>query len=500
MKTYFKYLLMMACLSAFESISASEITSITKPIAKFEIVVLDTFFLKKPSVEFKIYKDGMNTKYNMQVITVSGNLKLGATKFTIPLSTPVNYGKIYLRYQKGEQFENIIGFDRILFLMEVEDDIKIIIDKGKVEFKGKGSEKYACAFSLSKNANVFHKQHMIRGELLRKGNYTEGFKKDQLNQDSLFNVRKQILTSYRSNLSNQIYNLMLADIWADYNGALVTGMLSNVAQFIKGKVDEKQLNAVRVAYRNYLKRFDDKFLPEDILAKSFKYCDVLFRREYSFKEAFGNPDSSSFLSRYHAINRNYEGVIRDKVMLINFYMSKVKSEEFELVKKEAVNQTRSALYRTALTNLVNNRTGIAYEFELPDKYGKLHKLSDYKGKVVVVDFWYTGCGNCIVMATKMKPIIKELKSNPKVVFITVSIDGDRYRKLWLESLKSEQYSSKDEINLLAEGITSDIVSYYNVNRFPTLLVISEEGKVITLNPPDPRIDAKKFRDFLLTHL
>ncbi len=45
-------------------------------------------------------------------------------------------------------------------------------------------------------------------------------------------------------------------------------------------------------------------------------------------------------------------------------------------------------------HLVVNTPKNAPDFALPDSQGKLIRLSDYRGKVVLVDFWGTWCGGC----------------------------------------------------------------------------------------------------------
>jgi len=497
MNTYYKLLIILGFFIIPPNLLASEKISIKSLNAKIEIVMLDNSTFKRPSVEFKLYNDGINTTYNMQVSTTLGKLTAGGNTFNIALSTPISYGKIYIRYEKVGQTENILNFNKILFLFEAGDDIKIVIENGRAIFKGKGSEKMECAFELSKHTHVSQNQIARKNELLSQGNYIESLKQNQLNQDSLYNVRKDVLVNYRLKLSEEINNLMLADIWADYNSELLGGMFTGTFSFVK-RIGSEHLNAVRAAYKNYLSKFEGTYLPEDILVQSFKYCDFLFWKEYAFKEAFVDKDSSSFLYRYHTINQNYKGVIRDKVMLINFYKSKIKTEEFGQVSDDAINRTMSPLYKSALKQLIDNRTGKAYNFELPDQIGKIHRLSDFKGKLVIIDFWYTGCSNCIYLAEALKPIVKELKIKTDIIFVSISVD--KYRDSWLDSIDKEIYSSKDELNLWAQGTKSDIVVHYNIKSYPRMLVVSKDGKVITLNPPDPRIDAEKFKNFIVGNL
>jgi thioredoxin-related protein len=99
----------------------------------------------------------------------------------------------------------------------------------------------------------------------------------------------------------------------------------------------------------------------------------------------------------------------------------------------------------------------------------------------------------------LKSIVEHYKPNPNIVFLSVCTD--RNIDLWKKSVKEELYCSKDEINLLAQnGNQSEIIKYFNVNAYPTLVIMSKDGKLISTAPPDPRIDAQKFIEFIDDHL
>lgn len=66
----------------------------------------------------------------------------------------------------------------------------------------------------------------------------------------------------------------------------------------------------------------------------------------------------------------------------------------------------------------------APEFELPGLDGKTHKLSDYKGKVVFLNFWATWCKPCEEEIPSMQTLSENLKSFPfEIVAVSVDKDG-----------------------------------------------------------------------------
>lgn len=61
----------------------------------------------------------------------------------------------------------------------------------------------------------------------------------------------------------------------------------------------------------------------------------------------------------------------------------------------------------------------AYDFELKDLAGKTVKLSDFKGKVVVLDFWATWCAPCKASFPNMQEAVNRYKNDKDVVFLFI---------------------------------------------------------------------------------
>lgn len=128
----------------------------------------------------------------------------------------------------------------------------------------------------------------------------------------------------------------------------------------------------------------------------------------------------------------------------------------------------------------------AYDFTLTDQYGNTHTLSDYKGKVVFLNFWASWCGPC----KKEMPDIEEL-------YQKYNLNQDEVVFLGVANPKSKDYphnsdEEKDEIlEFLNENgytfptvfdETGEILMNYYITAFPTTFMINKEGNVMGYIP------------------
>lgn len=112
----------------------------------------------------------------------------------------------------------------------------------------------------------------------------------------------------------------------------------------------------------------------------------------------------------------------------------------------------------------------APDFELVTPEGKRIKLSDLRGKYVLVDFWASWCGPCRKEIPNIKKVYSEFKDKGLQV---VGVSIDRSEKSWRKALEEEQM---EYLQLLdSENITSKL---YNYNGIPFIILISPEGIIL----------------------
>lgn len=126
------------------------------------------------------------------------------------------------------------------------------------------------------------------------------------------------------------------------------------------------------------------------------------------------------------------------------------------------------------------------DFMYPDTNGKKISLSDFKGKVVLVDVWATWCGPCRGELPYLKKLEEEMKGK-EVVFIGVSLDEQKNVDKWKKFIVDEQLPG---IQIFA-GAGSRIAKDYKITGIPRFMVFDREGKVVEVDAPRPSSPALK---------
>ena len=140
------------------------------------------------------------------------------------------------------------------------------------------------------------------------------------------------------------------------------------------------------------------------------------------------------------------------------------------------------------------------------------KLSDLKGKVVILDFWATWCGPCIASFPKIRELQARYKDYPVVILGVTSIQG---RHIDQTVKPAKTIDCKDdpakEMGLMPEFIKGMDMTWavafsedgcfnpnYGVRGIPHLAIVDPAGKVRfnELRPKDPAEDAEKIDELL----
>ncbi|MBK9254588.1 MAG: redoxin domain-containing protein [Saprospiraceae bacterium] len=141
----------------------------------------------------------------------------------------------------------------------------------------------------------------------------------------------------------------------------------------------------------------------------------------------------------------------------------------------------------------------APEIALPGPDGKVRKLSDYKGKVVLIDFWASWCGPCRKANPHVVEIYNKYKAKGFDVY-SVSLDGLDSRtaqrfsdegqlKEQMEAQKARWVGAIQQDQLTWDGHVSDLKKWecapagdYGVRSIPQTFLVGRDGKIAAINP------------------
>jgi peroxiredoxin len=126
------------------------------------------------------------------------------------------------------------------------------------------------------------------------------------------------------------------------------------------------------------------------------------------------------------------------------------------------------------TKRPEKRKPIAPSFNLTSLEGETFELAALRGKVVVLNFWFTGCAPCIAEFGKLNGLVNKFR-NKEVVFIAPTLDNVTTLKRFLKEHRFNYH--------VIPNAGSLIVSTYSDGSgnvvFPTHIVINKEGEIDT---------------------
>jgi thiol-disulfide isomerase/thioredoxin len=180
----------------------------------------------------------------------------------------------------------------------------------------------------------------------------------------------------------------------------------------------------------------------------------------AYATAFAFPDKTLDASRRDQLRKKLGSV----------YVAKYQSEKGlgDLILARYDELIRSLKSRLAAGGKPNAGLRDPFEFVLQRLDGSEAKLADYRGKVLVMDFWATWCGPCRLEGQLFERVMETFRQNPGVAFLAVNVDEDRAAVAGF--VKEEQWSVPV---VYAQGLDQLL----GIRALPAVVILDPEGRV-----------------------
>jgi thiol-disulfide isomerase/thioredoxin len=126
---------------------------------------------------------------------------------------------------------------------------------------------------------------------------------------------------------------------------------------------------------------------------------------------------------------------------------------------------------------------VAVEIALPSVTGDTLKLSSFKGKVILLDFWASWCMPCRFANKGMGKLYSKYKDKGFEIF-SVSLDNESGD--WMKAIKDDKITWKQVISY--GGWSAPTALQWGIVALPTSYLIDQEGRLIAMDLEGRRLE------------
>jgi len=238
---------------------------------------------------------------------------------------------------------------------------------------------------------------------------------------------------------------------------------------------------------------ENKSMTFDATEKDFRHAIVTGSDEEILSQTLSQQTDS--LSREESLKKEIEFVDKYPNSIHSAYILSVYSTTWgkEKTKKlfdQFSVENRDSEYGKSIAKYIelnkNPKIGDQYvDFEMEDTNGKIRNLSDFKDKLVLLEFWASNCGPC----RKENPYLVKTfeKYNPKG-FEIFAVSQDTKKSSWLEAIENDKLPWNQVSDLKGRDNSASLI--YGINAIPDNFLIDRNGIIIARNLRGEKLNEK----------
>jgi len=396
----------------------------------------------------------------------------GSFTLKIPLDLETEYANI------NYDFPNANKKDLIGISIRNKDELNIFCMDDTVEYKGNCAERIKVIRKL-------------------KDIHSETFKQDVLNfydTANLLNHFKLLDCSLRESLrylgSNKVkgiltpreINELMSDLKLSTESAKIIAWYYGPFKW-SDSIAKRPYMDLWNKYRSQDTRLNQK---ENIAWRKSRFYAKYIIYKFWFDSSFALNQPFNIKDCYIHLKKNYSGYLRER--LVSQLLEdnwRIADTALYYILNDALSYFGNTDFREIMNKYSKLRGSIPFYFKMLDYYGNYKTLNDFKGKVILLDFWFTGCGNCATA----HPYLEQIKNRLDTNFVIISICTDKDAETWKASVNKGLYTNVNDINLITNnlGVDYPLIKFYNIRDYPFFMLIDKKGLLAEV-PPDPRPD------------
>ena len=416
------------------------------------------------------------------------------------VKSAVHGGNYTLGYKldRSQIAEIIYKNQKLEIFLEPHDDLNIEINDSSFSFKEKGMENDYFLMEFSEKFKKDYDSASLRAHMLTDN--IDAFemmlfdsRKKQMEFYKSYDHLNDLTSSFKNYIENTIKYYYYGNLFsypiirgnADRSVMTVAALPAVMIENVDDKIENNEDAIICETYRTFLTYYIFYKTSEDNKFNKFKDVSVSMDRKCTTAQDHlkGKP-FVYFLTKFMYDNCQNALPSMDKkwfAVLTGADKSNVYTAIAKSKCSEKMNQKDPVSVRTDAIIPASD-----YTFKMHDLSGKFVSLSQFKGKVVYIDFWASWCGPCHGEMPHSKELHGKLtdKQKKNIIFLYISIDASE--DAWKKAV--EQIGMEGVVTISPGNWDSEVVKFFGINSIPRYMIMDKLGNIVDKDAKRPSSD------------